>query len=320
MREQIHIESFADASWGEARLRTAEENAAAAAPLPTVGASLDTSLFRYVRTVAAGGAGLVAVALDAPVLAHSAGAARQFADLRVVDAGDRQVPYIVEQAPEPLSLDLAAEKVSTPPKTLPPAQSARNVYRVTYPVAGLPATRLVLTTSARVFTRGVTLGQEREPDNRRRRDPWFETVAAARWVHADQDRPAPPLTMAVPPLQGTALFIVVDEGDNTPLPISTARVLLPSYRIRLFRDSGAALRVAYGRTDLGRPQYDLALLAPQVLGTPATDVTLDAERPLASAATTAAIVSPRVFWAVLTVAVVVLLGLIARLLQKESAW
>jgi hypothetical protein len=163
------------------------------------------------------------------------------------------------------------------------------------------------------------LWQEREPDNRRRRDRWFDTLASARWIHADQDKPAMPLMLSLPALQETALFIVVDEGDNTPLPINTARVLLPSYRVRLFRENGSTLRVAYGRTDLGKPQYDLALLAPQVLGTPATDVALEAERPIAAGATAASILSPRVFWAALAIAVVVLLGLIARLLQKDSA-
>jgi hypothetical protein len=259
------------------------------------------------------------VPLDAAVLAHSAGPARQFADLRVVDAADRQIPYIVEQVPEPLSLDLAIERMSTPPKTLPPARSGRSVYRVTYPVGGLPPARLVMTTSARVFTRSVSVGQERAPDNRRRRDPWFDTIGAVQWIHADQDKPAMPLTIPVPPLQGTTLFIVVDEGDNTPLPIDAARLLLPAYRLRLFRGSGSMLRVAYGRTDLGRPQYDLALLAPQVLGTPATDASLDAERTVAAGATTASTLSPRIFWAALAIAVVILLGLIARLLQKDAA-
>jgi uncharacterized protein DUF3999 len=319
-RGQVRIEAVADATWGDARARTADENAVVPAPpLPTVGSSLDTSLFRYVRQVPAGAAGLVTVPLDAAALAHSAGPGRQFADVRVVDAGDRQIPYVVEQMVEPLSLDLVLEKTS-PPKTLPPARTGRSVYRVTYPVAGLPQTRLVLTTPARVFRRTVTVGQEREPDNRRRRDPWFETLGGVQWVHADQDRPAAPLSVAVPPLQGTSLLIVVDEGDNAPLEINTVRLLLPSYRLRLFRDTGTALRVAYGRRDLPRPQYDLALLAPQVLGTPATDLALDAERGVESPSSTAvaAILSPRLFWAALAVAVVVLLGLIARLLQKES--
>jgi hypothetical protein len=192
------------------------------------------------------------------------------------------------------------------------------VYRVAYPVAGLPATRLVLTTSARVFRRAVTLGQEREPD-RRRRDRWFDLVATAQWVHADQDRPAMPLTLSVPPLQNRPLLIVIDEGDNTALPITGAQVLLPSFRLRLFRENGMALRVAYGRKDLARPQYDLALLAPQVLGTPAVDVSLQPESPAGPRSTTSAVVSPRLFWAALAIAVVVLLGLIARLLRAESA-
>ena len=188
-----------------------------------------------------------------------------------------------------------------------------------YPVEGLPPLRLVLTTTARVFTRHVSVGQEREPDRRRRRDPWFDTMASARGVHADQDKPAMPLTLSVAPIQGTALLIVVDEGDNTPLPITTARLLRPAYRMRLFHEGGSNLRVAYGRTGLARPQYDLALLAPQVLGTPATDASLEPEHAAApSATTTATILSPRIFWAALAITVVALLGLIARLLQKES--
>ena len=120
------------------------------------------------------------------------------------------------------------------------------------------------------------------------------------------------------PPRGTDLLIIVDEGDNAPLPIESAHLLLPSYRIRLFRYANAALRVVYGRTDLSRPQYDLALLAPQLLGAPAADVALEAERPLPAATTTAALVTPRVFWTALTIAVIVLIALIVRLLGKPA--
>ena len=322
-RNQIRIDAVRDATWGEPRARSAEENAAAAAPpLPTVGASIDPGLFKYVRTVPPGSAGLVAVAFDAQILAHSAGPNRDFGDVRVVDAADRQIPYIVEHAAEPLSLDLDIEKLSALPKTLQPVRANRSVYRVTYPVGGLPPSRLVLTTPARVFDRRVIVAEHREPDDverERRRDPWLETLATARWAHANQDVPAMPLTVSVLPPHGTELLVIVDEGDNTPLPIASARLLLPSYRIRLFRGANARLRVAYGRADASKPQYDLALLAPQVLGTPAADVALDAEQRIGSVQTTAAFVSPRVFWGALTIAVIVLLGLIGRLLKKESA-
>ena len=315
-RNETRIQAAADASWGEARARAEAENAAAAAPpLPTFGASLDVDLFAYVRTIPAGAAGLIAVPLDPRALAHSAGVARQFGDLRVVDDADRQIPYLVEQLPEPLSVDVTLERMASPPKTLPPARSGRSVYRVRYPVDGLPPARLVMTTPARVFDRRVVVGEERERDERRR-DPWFNMLAAAEWRHADQDRAARPLTIDVPPIHSTELLVLVDEGDNTPLPIETARLLLPSYRIRLYRGGGTALRVAYGRRDLARPQYDLALLAPQVLGASAREVALDAERPAASAASTATLVSPRIFWWALAIAVVVLVGFIVRLLRQ----
>jgi len=200
-----------------------------------------------------------------------------------------------------------------------PARAGRSVYRVTLPVAGLPTARLVLTTTARVFERAVSVAQEREADAERRREPGIDMVATAQWIHADQDKPALPLTLSVPSVRRTELLVIVDDGDNAPLPIASARILLPSYRLRLFRGAGAHLRVAYGRADLARPQYDLALLAPQVLGAPAADVALEAERAAAASPTTAAFVSPRLFWGALAIAVVALLALIARLLKKEGA-
>jgi hypothetical protein len=316
-RDQLRIDTVADAKWSDARVRAESTTPAPAPPLPTVGAALDPSLFKYVRGVPPGAAGLVAVGLDASVLGHSAGASRGFADLRVVDASDRQIPYIVEHTAEPLSIDLTIERLATPPKTLPAARSGRSVYRVKYPVSGLPETRLVLTTTARVFERRVNVAEEREPDASPRRDPWLDTITTARWVHADPDREAMPLTLAVRSPRGTDLLVIVDEGDNAPLPIATARALLPAYRLRLIRAADAPLRIAYGRSDLSRPQYDLALLSPQLLGSPATDVTLDAEQSSAAPSSTAALVSPRIFWVAMTIAVIVLIGLIARLLRNE---
>ena len=316
-RGQLRIQAVADAHWGEPRPR-ASDDTTAAPPLPTVGASLDPGLFKYTRTIPAGRAGLVALELDAGVLAHSAGAAQGFSDLRVVDAADRQIPYIVEQASGPLSLDVTIEKAATPPAALLPPKSGRSIYRINYPVAGLPGATLVLTTTARVFDRSVRLVEESAADNQRRRDASIETLAQERWVRADQDRPAAPLSLKVRPLHGRELFVVVDEGDNAPLPIPTARLLLPAYRIRFFRDGTSRLRLTYGRSELDRPKYDLALLAPQVLATPAADVLLDAEQATAGGTTVAAVVSPRLFWGALAIAVIVLLGLIARLLRKPA--
>ena len=317
-RNQIRIDTIAEAKWGEARVRSAEENAAAGAapPFPTLGAQLDAGLFKYVRDVPPGDAGLIAVPLDAAVLAHSSPTGG-FPDLRAIDPSGRQIPYVLERVSEPLTLDVTPERLASPPKTMPPSQSARSVYRITYPFADLPATRLSISTPARVFDRSVSVAVERPPTERRR-DAWLEMVTTARWVHADQERAAAPLTLSLPALHATDVLIVVDEGDNSPLPLGPAHILLPSSRIRLFREKTTAIRLAYGRTDLDRPQYDLALLRPQVLGTAAEEVTAGPERQNTVEATTAAFVSPRLFWAALAVSVVVLLFLIVRLLRSAT--
>jgi Protein of unknown function (DUF3999) len=308
VRDSLRIDAVADAAWGEPRARTAEDNAAGAAPpLPTIGAPVDPALFKYLRAIPAGDPGFIGLSLDAAVLSHSAGASA-FADVRVIDASARQVPYLVERASEPLSIDLRLEPV-------PPAKPS--VYRVAWPFEHLPSPRLVLTTSARVFQRAITVGVEREAD-RRHRDPWFEPLAQYAWTHVDQDHPAPALTLPLPSAEAKELFVLVEEGDNTPLPLTSARLLLPAYRLRLFRESGAALRLAYGRPDLAPPRYDLALLAPQLLGVAVTEVAAGGEEASRADSTTVALLSPRLFWGVLGVAVLVLLAMIARLLKRET--
>ena len=318
VRPTLAINSVMEAMWGEVRTRDLETNVSSAAPaLPTVGSELDPALFRYLRPITPGPAGLVTVPLDAAVLAHSQDAS--FADVRVIDAAGRQVPYLVERASEPLSLDLALDRLETKPAALStalPANGTTSVYRIRLPLEGLPASRVALETSARVFTRRVTVGVERAPD-RRQRDPWFQIITTSDWSHADQESAAPALTLMLPPIDGRDLLLTVDEGDNTPLPLASARLLLPAYRLRLFRERDAALRLAYGRNDLSRPQYDLELLAPQLIGVTATEATLAAEQGAAPSASEAPL-SPRIFWGVLIGAVLVLVALVVRLMRKSD--
>jgi hypothetical protein len=316
-RSALRIETVADAAWGEPRTRTANENAAGAAPpLPTVGAPVDAAAFTFVRDIPPGDAGLVAVRIDAAALAHSRGAASRFADVRIIDAAGRQVPYLVERVSEPLSIDLSPVKLSERPAVLGTTRASETIYRIDWPYPQLPSSRVVFTTSARVFRRLVRVVVERAAD-RRRRDPWVDTLSTATWVHADQDRPAPPLLVSLPAVDSKQVLLVVEEGDNPALPIASARLLLPAYRMRLFRDSNQALRLAYGRNDLTQPSYDLALLAPRVFGVSALEVSPGPERGERPA--NAPALSPRLFWGILVVTVVVLVGLIARLMQKPMA-
>jgi hypothetical protein len=120
------------------------------------------------------------------------------------------------------------------------------------------------------------------------------------------------LTIELPALRVGELSLVIDEGDNAPLPLRDASLLLPSYRLRFFRDGVTPLTLLYGRSDLGAPRYDLALLAPRLLGAPAQDVVPGPEQDVSRVT---GVTPTIVFWCALALAVLALLILIARLLR-----
>ena len=302
-------------TWGESPAPSAETGSLdAPAALPPAGPALDTTAFRYARTLSDGPPGLIAVPLDAAVLAHSSGRLRgDFADLRVVDAASRQLPYLLDRRAEPLVVAL--------PPTVPAGETVArfgpntSVYRLQLPYAALPPARLVLRTSARVFDREVRVLVEPAPGDRRRRDA-AQTVASATWRHAEPDTAAPALTLALPTLATAEVLLAVFEGDNPPLPLAAPELLLPSWHVRLFRGPGE-LRVLYGQSRLAPPRYDLALLARTVLASPALETALSAEQE--ATRSESVILRPAAFWALMIAAVVVLLGLIARLVRGQGA-
>jgi hypothetical protein len=178
---------------------------------------------------------------------------------------------------------------------------------------------VVLETNARVFQRSVALMLPTVSDPRRG-TKGVMTVASAHWVEAKTDAPAPPLQLDLDTVDARELYLSVNEGDNTPLPIERAFLMLPAYRVRFFRPEGSTLTLVYGRRDLGAPRYDLALLAPQVLSAPANEIAPEPEsgRPQPSSQQ-APLVSPLVFWAAMGLALAVLLGIIVRLLKSQPA-
>lgn len=284
-------------------------SAAAPAGVPEAagaGAALDRKAFRFARAVEAGPPGLAAVRLDAEVLALSP----SLADLRVAGADGRQLPYLLERREEPLSMRLeerpatagdgAPRELSGPGLTLHELRAGAEL---------LPAGQLVLETGARVFTRRVLVWARPEG----RRDGAGALLGEATWAHANPDRPAPPLTLDLPRLAGERIVVAVNDGDNAPVPLSGARLVFPTYRLRFFHP-GAPLTLLYG-ADLPAPQYDLALLAPRLRAAAAREVAL---APGAGAAPDEA--GPRgvrvAFWAVLGLAVLGLLALVARLLAR----
>jgi hypothetical protein len=287
--------------------------AAAQETVPAIpaGAPIDPAAFDYERPITAGPAALVTLPLDAAALAHSRGPHSRFADVRIVDASNRQIPYLLEPRDTPLDVSVPFGRVEP---GAPELQSApghqRSTYRALLPFPRLPGATLVLSTSARTFRRDVTISVERAPD-RRRRHRWAEVVAVRGWVHADPGTDAPRLVMPVASADATDLLVTIDEGDNAPLPLTGMRLELPSYRLRFHRPGGEPLRLLYGSATAAAPEYDLALLPRSVLGSPVEEISAAPEPAPPMRNTT--IVSRKVFWGFLIVAVIALVALVARL-------
>jgi hypothetical protein len=303
------------ARWGD--VTTAEAPAPREElPMPDTGSALGAAEFRYRRDIVPGPAGLVAVPLDAAVLAHSSGPGARFTDVRVLDGSGQQVPYLLERRDEPTTVDVRVE-LRALPDSVKPVPHGSTAYVVHFPYRRLPRARLVLETRARVFARPVTIAAL-VPPTARQREPRLAVLGSHLWTHADRETAAPALVVDVPEERSGDFVVIVDEGDNQRLPIEKGTLLLPSYAVRLYRRADQPLRLMYGRKDLDAPRYDLALLAPQVMGQVAAEVAPGVEQPSGAAASTAAIVSPPVFWASLGLAVIVLLGVIVRLVRRDD--
>jgi hypothetical protein len=315
VRPRIAVAKIPEARWGEPRER--ETTAPPTSAMPETGAPIEGATFAYRRAIGAGQGGLSVLTLDAAALAHSRGPAEQFADVRISDPNGKQVPYLLERREEPFVVPLAVSPANTSAARLrsEPGHS-RSLYTVSLPYPHLPSPRLVLETSNRVFQRQIEVVREHSPD-RRHRDTWVETLAAASWQHASQDVPAPALMLQLPDDVGPNVLVVVDEGDNRPLEISRAQLFLPTWRVRFFA-SGGPLSLLYGESNLQAPRYDLALLAPQLMGAQAETVQAAPEES-GRTAPAETIVSPRTFWIGLSMAVMVLLAVIAKLVAGSAA-
>jgi hypothetical protein len=326
VRDSVDVAKLREAKWGEtSSVRIAKEAGATATLTPNAGPTLDSSVFKHARTVlyplegGRAGSGLVALPLDAHALAYSRGPGLRFADMRLLDRANQQIPYLVERRNEPLSIDLTltpASNLQAQELKAPAGSRQRSVYVVTLPFRNLPPATLVVETSARVFQRTVKIGFDRAPD-RQRRDPFFDVRAAQTWRHADEQTPSRPFTVRLETMPETEILLALDEGDNAPLPLTKARLLLPSYRLRFYHTGSAPLTLAYGRDDLQPPQYDLALLAPRVMGAQAVEI---GAAPVSGTepSGTPSLASPRTFWVVLSGAVLILLALIVKLLRGQG--
>lgn len=303
------------ARWGERRVLTGTEAVPPdGGPLPSTAGPLAIKPFRFARPIRDGATGFSALRLDAAILAHST----DLSDLRIVANANEQVPYLLERLDEPLVVELAA--LAPIPRSETGDQPGLSRYRLALPYDTLPAARLVMKTTARVFERRLSITVER-PAVDARSTPRTERIVETIWRHTDPDSAVPPLLINLPPLRTATATLVVDEGDNSALPLGAPELLLPAYRLRFFRPTTPDVQLLYGNPDIGRPRYDLVLLAPRLIGAAAHEAVLGPEgppRPTAAGNGDTIDRQALVFWGALIVAVLVLLALIARLVGTSG--
>lgn len=261
------------------------------------GAAVDRNDFRYARAIPSSPAGVTRLALDADVLSRSL----SVADVRIVDDKNQQVPYIAEYPASPLTIALKV------PERAAEGKSSRYSFELPYDT--LPeGSRIVFTTTSRVFERAVTLRKPADETHGRE----ASTIDSETWS-SNQPEVAPPVLVFGLP-RAKHVELVVNEGDNAPLPITSVVVEIPAIALR-FYNPGTPLTLLYGNARASAPQYDLALLAPRVLGEPARDVTLGA---MTASAPDQARLDAKIFWIALALATLILLAILARLVRSRA--
>jgi hypothetical protein len=148
-------------------------------------------------------------------------------------------------------------------------------------------------------------------------------LQSSQWVKTLQQKEAR-LDLAVShKLAGDRLLLEIDNGDNPPLILKEVQLWYPLTRL-LFRvgDPAAEVFLYYGNPRAVPPQYDLDVIAPQLLEATKSPAAGGPEETLQKPSWKdrglMAGSAGAVFWVTLVVVVVVLLYVIARLLPGAA--
>jgi hypothetical protein len=289
---------------------------------PARGASVDARRWRYARPLV-----LTTPAEDIVSLLLGAGDVAvlrdDFADLRIVDAQGRQVPFVLERgvATERVGLDVAREA----PRA---ARDARPVsrYRIrtATPVDGralpLPAVSLELPLAEPFFDRP---GRLLAAAAGRAGEQVLHAGRLARRAAGSPNAPAPPLAIPLDGRRREAVTLEIEDGDNAPLTLASATGVVRVARAA-FKAGPGSYRVLLGNRDARPPQYDLASLREDVLAYSALPVSAG---PLGASAGRRREVGDYLgeapptllLWGSLAAAVAGLLYLTARIVRQPSA-
>jgi hypothetical protein len=272
------------------------------------GAALNVSEWKYRKPVKVSGDGVRQVELDPDVLAH---AQPNFVDLRLL-VESNQVPYIIERTSISRSL---APAVTVTNDTKNPKLSR---WVIQLPRAGLPLTRLVCIATTPLFEREMSLREEVADE---RGTKFQRQIGEASWTQTpDHKSKEFTLTLDSAP-QGDTLFLETENGDNPPVALENFTAFYPATRLLFKGKTDDELFLYYGNPRVSSPNYDLSLVAAQLLAADKYNASLSDEQQLKKSSWRENEVPGKggiVFWGILAVVVVVLLVIISRLLPNSQ--
>jgi hypothetical protein len=237
-----------------------------------------------------GGIELFRLPLDADVLARSR---EDFGDLRLLDARDRQVPFVLGRwgLPRPLEgLSWTAEE-----------EARATVLRLDLGMDGLPVETLQLRTPRGDFSREVVLAGTRE------------TLLRSPWTHEAEG----PARLLLTPRRRLPrqLVVRVEHRDNAALPLDAPLVSLPAWSLWALHPGEGPLHLVYADPALSPPTYDLALLSQRILEQPSVEAALGPVKERATRVRTSR--SGVILLGVLALSLA-LLFLVGRLLRRDA--
>jgi len=271
-----------------------ELTASAAVALPPRGAPVSAGDWKNHQPVRNLSAGVVYLDLSGRL-------ASELSTVRLIDAANRQIPYVVERGARSRTL----------PATLRSSQKeSRTLVEVSgFDPADRPDAVTLSAASPEFFSREVRVF-EVEHDAR---GPAGERVlGTARW---ERQPGAPPALWTIPiaPPQEKTVTVEIENGDNAPLAVARAQLHVPFVRIDFVPPPGETVTLLSDNPQASAPRYDFAMVADRVLAAPAQPATLG---PAAAAAPPVGL--PRWFWAAVAAAALLVLASLARTLRTET--
>lgn len=281
-------------------------------PMPAIdasGAPIDLAGWAFRRPLPVGGPGVIRVEVDAGTLARCRS---DLADLRLIQDG-KQLPFLV--------VSVAQSRAIVPDVAMDPDPKRPSVsrWKLTLPVAGLPAAKLTATSPATLFDRTFVARAAREDQLG---NPWLETLGTARWTKSpDGARDHATLSVGLAQARLPATFTLeTDNGDNPPVTLESISVHHAAPILAAKFPGGSPLFLYYGNAQAAPPRYDLGLARAELLAEDKQAVSPGAEQALGPGSSRTGAVSGAGspwLWAAMAVVVVVLLLVVARLLPGK---